>query len=35
MVAKVTKGDEKLIDLPKDVCERLVRQSDGFSLLQG
>ena len=32
MVAKVTKGDEKLIDLPKDVCERLVRQSDGFSL---
>jgi len=32
MVAKVTKADEKLIDLPKDVCERLLRQSEAFSL---
>jgi DNA polymerase-3 subunit gamma/tau len=32
MVAKVTNGDEKLIDLPKDVCERLVRQSEAFTL---
>jgi DNA polymerase-3 subunit gamma/tau len=32
MVAKVTGADEKLIDLPADICERLVRQSEGFSL---
>jgi DNA polymerase-3 subunit gamma/tau len=32
MVAKVAKADEKLIDLPSDVCERLLRQSEGFSL---
>jgi len=32
MVAKVTRGDAKLIDLPADICERLVRQSEEFSL---
>lgn len=32
MVAKITGADEKLIDLPADICERLVRQSEGFSL---
>lgn len=32
MVAKVTKGDSKLIDLPLEICERLVKQSDAFSL---
>jgi DNA polymerase-3 subunit gamma/tau len=32
MVAKVTRGDEKLIDLPADICERLVRQSEAFTL---
>jgi DNA polymerase-3 subunit gamma/tau len=32
MIAKVTRGDEKLIDLPKEVCERLVRQSEAFTM---
>ena len=32
MVAKVTKGDSKLIDLPQEVCEGLLRQSEAFSL---
>jgi DNA polymerase-3 subunit gamma/tau len=32
MVAKVTRGDEKLIDLPADICERLVRQGEAFTL---
>ena len=32
MIAKVTKGDSKLIDLPLDICERLLKQSDTFTL---
>ncbi|PIP18689.1 MAG: DNA polymerase III subunit gamma/tau [Candidatus Omnitrophica bacterium CG08_land_8_20_14_0_20_41_16] len=32
MVAKVTKGDAKLIDLPQDICERLLRQAQSLSL---
>jgi len=32
MVARVTKGDAKLIDLPQDACERLLRQSGAFTL---
>jgi DNA polymerase-3 subunit gamma/tau len=32
MIAKVTKGDAKLIDLPQDVCDRLMKQSQGLSL---
>lgn len=32
MIAKVTRGDAKLVDLPQEVCERLVRQSEAFSL---
>jgi DNA polymerase III subunit gamma/tau len=32
MVAKVTKGAAKLIDLPPEDCERLLRQSNFFSL---
>ncbi len=32
MIAKVTGGDVKLIDLPTDICERLLRQSEAFSL---
>lgn len=32
MVAKVTKGDAKLIDLPQEICEKLVKQSEEFSL---
>ena len=32
MVAKVTKADSKLIDLPQDICERLFKQSQSFSL---
>ncbi len=32
MVAKVTRGDSKLIDLPTESCERLLAQSESFSL---
>lgn len=32
MVAKVTKGDFSLIDLPQDICERLSLQARAFSL---
>jgi len=32
MIAKVTGGDAKLIDLPIEICERLVRQSQALSL---
>jgi len=32
MIAKVTKGDSKLIDLPAEICEGLLRQSEAFSL---
>jgi len=32
MIAKVTKGDSKLIDLPVDICERLLKQSEAFTL---
>ncbi|MCX5703650.1 MAG: DNA polymerase III subunit gamma/tau [Candidatus Omnitrophica bacterium] len=32
MIAKVTKGDAKLIDLPAEICERLFKQSEAFSL---
>jgi len=32
MVAKVTSGDVKLIDLPAEICEKLLRQSEAFSL---
>lgn len=32
MIAKVTKGDAKLVDLPLEICERLLRQSELLSL---
>jgi DNA polymerase III subunit gamma/tau len=32
MVARVSGADTKLIDLPKELCERLVIQASGFSL---
>ena len=32
MVAKVTHADSKLIDLPTQMCERLLRQAESFSL---
>jgi hypothetical protein len=32
MVAKITKADPRLIDLPSDICERLLQQSQNFSL---
>jgi DNA polymerase-3 subunit gamma/tau len=32
MIAKVTSGDVKLIDLPQEICEKLSRQSEAFSL---
>ncbi len=32
MIAKVTKADSKLIDLPQELCERLLEQSQAFSL---
>ncbi len=32
MIAKVTKGDAKLIDLPLDICERLLKQAQSLSL---
>lgn len=32
MVAKITRADSKLIDLPEDICQRLLKQSQAFSL---
>jgi DNA polymerase-3 subunit gamma/tau len=32
MVAKVSKGDPKLIDLPAEICQRLLKQSESFTL---
>ncbi|MDD5664804.1 MAG: DNA polymerase III subunit gamma/tau [Candidatus Omnitrophica bacterium] len=32
MIAKVSKGDAKLIDLPQDICQRLLKQSQALSL---
>jgi DNA polymerase-3 subunit gamma/tau len=32
MIAKVTKADAKLIDLPQDICQRLLKQSEALSL---
>jgi DNA polymerase-3 subunit gamma/tau len=32
MIAKVTRGDSRLIDLPTEVCEKLLKQSEMFSL---
>ncbi|HNX82404.1 MAG TPA: DNA polymerase III subunit gamma/tau [Candidatus Omnitrophota bacterium] len=32
MVAKLTKADEKLIDLPHEICQRLLKQADVLSL---
>ena len=32
MIVKVAKIDSKLIDLPEDICERLLKQSQAFSL---
>lgn len=32
MMAKVTKADSKLIDLPQEICERLLQQAQAFSM---
>ncbi len=32
MVAKITKGDASLIDLPQEICARLLKQSEQMSL---
>ncbi|MFA5356255.1 MAG: DNA polymerase III subunit gamma/tau [Candidatus Omnitrophota bacterium] len=32
MIAKVTQADPKLIDLPKEICDRLLEQANAFSL---
>ena len=32
MIAKITKADPKLIDLPQEICERLLQQAQNFSL---
>jgi DNA polymerase-3 subunit gamma/tau len=32
MIAKVTQADAKLIDLPQEVCQQLLKQSEEFSL---
>lgn len=32
MIAKITLGDSRLIDLPKEICERLLQQAKAFSL---
>ncbi|MDI6606562.1 MAG: DNA polymerase III subunit gamma/tau, partial [Candidatus Omnitrophota bacterium] len=32
MVAKVSRGDARLIDLPQEVCEKLLKQSQALSL---
>ncbi|MFH0855967.1 MAG: DNA polymerase III subunit gamma/tau [Candidatus Omnitrophota bacterium] len=32
MIAKVSRGDAKLIDLPQESCEKMLRQSESFTL---
>lgn len=32
MIAKITHADSKLIDLPKEVCDKLLQQANAFSL---
>lgn len=32
MVAKVSKADPKLLDLPLDICDKLLKQSEAFTL---
>jgi DNA polymerase-3 subunit gamma/tau len=32
MIAKITQADSKLIDLPEEVCQRLLKQAKDFSL---
>jgi len=32
MIARVTSGDAKLIDLPQEICERLLKQAQSLSL---
>jgi DNA polymerase-3 subunit gamma/tau len=32
LIAKITKADSVLLDLPQDICERLLKQSQAFSL---
>jgi len=32
MIAKITKADSKLIDLPQELCEKLLQQSQNFTL---
>jgi len=32
MVAKISRADSRLIDLPQDICERLLKQADAFTL---
>jgi len=32
MIAKITNADSKLIDLPQEICEKLLKQSQHFSL---
>jgi len=32
MIAKVSRGDVKLIDLPEESCQKLLRQSESFTL---
>ena len=32
MIAKITGGDAELIDLPREICERLLKQSQAFTL---
>ncbi|HLD82837.1 MAG TPA: DNA polymerase III subunit gamma/tau, partial [Candidatus Omnitrophota bacterium] len=32
MIAKITHADSKLIDLPKEVCDKLLEQANAFSL---
>jgi len=32
MIARITQADQRLIDLPKEICERLLEQAQAFSL---
>jgi len=32
MIAKVTRADSKLIDLPREICDKLLQQANAFSL---
>ena len=32
MIAKITHADSKLIDLPKEICDKLLQQANAFSL---